>query len=99
MDGAGNRNCDACRKATSGLVVYHLKAEELEEDVTRADMKKKAGWRGWVPVEEIPSGEFERLPKFDRRGVPIQDSTDAPILRSEPLKRQTRSQARRQRRD
>lgn len=67
-----------------------LPLAELVEDTTRTDMRN-------LPIEQISCEEFERLPKFDRRGVPILDSTDAPIMRSKP--RQTRNQAKRQRRE
>lgn len=43
--------------------------------------------RGGVPVTRVLVGEFQRLPKFDKRDVPIVDNTDAPATRSRPAKR------------
>lgn len=71
MDGEGYKKCAVCQRASNGLEVKHAKPSEVEEDESRKGLKEKAGWKGWLPVERIPKGEFERLPRFDRRGVPI----------------------------
>ena len=86
-EGYGATKCKECERVRDGTAVLHPKPADIVEDWTRADIKAKPTWKGWVPVARVPAGEFQRLPKFDRRGVPVVDNTDAPVPRSRAAKR------------
>lgn len=96
--GYGAARCKECERLRDGTAVVHPKPADVVEDWTRADMKAKPTWKGWVPVARVPAGEFQRLPKFDRRGgVAVIANVDAPVTRSRAAKRRKTTGGKRQR--
>lgn len=69
--------CSECAGICDGTAVHHSRPADVPEEIMRADMKNMPTWKGWVPVAKVPAGEFQRLPRFDRRGMVVVDRTDA----------------------